>query len=88
MKKYSATFSTGETITRKSEREYHYAWATIRISTGRIENKGFSNKLPKRPKLLGCMRWEKYDPPEWIAKAKANEADHRYEVVEVTASEV
>ena len=42
MTKFSATFSTGETITRNSDRTYAFAWAIIRIADGRIEHKGFS----------------------------------------------
>ena len=42
MTKFSATFSNGETVTRKSDRDYSFAWAVIRIADSKIVEKGFS----------------------------------------------
>ena len=42
MATFTATFSTGETITRSSARDYAFAWAVIRSADGVIEYSGFS----------------------------------------------
>lgn len=42
MNKFTATFSDGQTITRRSEHDYDFAWALIRIADGKIVEKGFS----------------------------------------------
>lgn len=54
---FTATFSTGATITRKSEHAYAFAWAIIRIEDGKIENSGFSADRANAAKGAQARLW-------------------------------
>lgn len=61
MTKYTATFSTGQTITRNSDNAYAFAWAVIRIADGHIEGKGFSADRVNAAKAAQATLWTR--PP-------------------------
>jgi len=52
---YTATFSTGETITRTSHKIYNYASAWVNSENGQIENVTFSAKSNARPQKAGIF---------------------------------
>jgi hypothetical protein len=56
--KFSATFSTGETITRNTDNLYSFAWAVIRIADGKIENFGFSADPVNAAKGASAKLWK------------------------------
>lgn len=43
MLKFTATFSNGETISRKTDRKYAFAWAVLHL--GKIVDSGFSGDM-------------------------------------------
>jgi hypothetical protein len=57
MTTYTATFSTGETISRNSDNAYSFAWAVIRIEDGKIEDKGFSADKANAAKAAQGKMW-------------------------------
>jgi hypothetical protein len=49
MTTYTATFSTGETKTRTSQRQYRYAVGLVNKTTGKLVNVTFTNSAtPQR----------------------------------------
>ncbi len=55
--KFTATFTTGETITRNSEHAYAFAWAVIRLADGKIEKSGFSADRANAAKSAQARMW-------------------------------
>ena len=53
MNTYTATFSTGKTVTRKSEHEYQYAVALVKKSTGKIGKVTFTASATPAPDWTG-----------------------------------
>lgn len=73
MEKYTATFSTGEAITRNSHNAYAFAWAVIRAKDGKIEACGFSADRSNALKAAQSKMWSPVS-----AKDKKNPAMRRY----------
>jgi hypothetical protein len=73
MTTYTATFSTGETITRNSDNTYAFAWALIRIEDGKIINKGFSADRHNAAKAAQSQMWSGVS-----ARNRKNPALRRY----------
>ena len=73
MKKYTATFSGGQTITRNSDHRYAFAWALIRIENGRIEDAGMSATRANAAKNAQAEMWSPVS-----ARDKKNPALRRY----------
>ena len=57
MKKYTATFSGGQTITRNSDNRYAFAWALIGIEYGQIEVSGMSATRANAAKNAQAQLW-------------------------------
>jgi hypothetical protein len=57
MTAFTATFSTGETITRNSDHAYAFAWAVVRIADGKIEVSGFSADRANATKAAQSKMW-------------------------------
>ncbi len=57
MTHFTATFSTGETVTRNSNHAYAFAWAIIRTADGKIEAKGFSADRANAAKAAQSQMW-------------------------------
>jgi hypothetical protein len=73
MKKFTATFSNGQTTTRNSDHAYAFAWAIIRIETGRIADSGMSATRAKAAKNAQAQTWAPVS-----ARDRKNPALHRY----------
>jgi hypothetical protein len=71
--KFSATFSTGETITRNTDNLYSFAWAVIRIADGKIEKFGFSADPVNAAKGASAKLWKSVS-----ASDRKNPAMRRY----------
>lgn len=57
MTTFTATFSTGQTIARKADNAYAFAWAVIRAADGKIEESGFSADRANAAKAAQAKRW-------------------------------
>jgi hypothetical protein len=73
MTKFTATFTTGETITRNSEHAYAFAWAIIRMADDKIEKSGFSADRVNAAKAAQGQIWSPVS-----ARDKKNSALRRY----------
>ena len=57
MATFTATFSTGKTITRNSDHAYAFAWAVIRTADVKIEKSGFSADRANAAKAAQAQMW-------------------------------
>lgn len=73
MTKFTATFTTGETITRNSDHAYAFAWAIIRMADDKIEKSGFSADRVNAAKAAQGQIWSPVS-----ARDKKNPALRRY----------
>lgn len=73
MTTFTATFSTTDTITRKSDNDYTFAWAIVRIADGKIEKSGFSADRANAAKAAQAQMWSPVS-----ARDKKNPALRRY----------
>lgn len=64
MTKFTATFSTGQTVTRNSDHAYAFAWAVVRIADGVIEQNGFSADRANAAKGAQARLWNGVSPRE------------------------
>lgn len=72
MQKFTATFSTGEQITRKSEHEYTTAGAYVNKLTGQIKNITFS-KDTASPSRMGVGQTPKDSDRKYFSSKQAFE---------------
>ena len=56
MNTYTATFSNGQTVTRKSEHGYRYAIGLVNKTTGELRNVKFTATENKSPDWTGIAR--------------------------------
>ena len=73
MKKFAATFSNGQTVTRNSDHAYAFAWAVIRMADGTIDYNGFSVDLANANKAVQSKMWSPVS-----ARDRKNPAMRRY----------
>jgi hypothetical protein len=73
MTKFTATFTTGDTITRNSDNSYAFAWAVIRMADDKIEKSGFSADRANAAKAAQGQMWSFVS-----ARDKKNAALRRY----------
>jgi hypothetical protein len=71
--KFTATFTTGETITRNSDHAYAFAWAVIRIADNKLVHTGFSADHANAAKSANAKRWGSVS-----ARDRKNPAMRRY----------
>lgn len=70
---FTATFSNGQTISRKTDNAYAFAWAVIRAADGKIEKSGFSADRVNAAKAAQGQMWSPVS-----ARDKKNPALRRY----------
>lgn len=70
MIKYTATFSTGETVIRHSNHEYRTVGAWVNAQTGKIKNVTFSKNIAS-PSRMGCCMIVQDNSRKYFASKQA-----------------